>query len=84
MSTFKILGPLGLLAVLSWQAQTALVVLVLLVSLAAISFLWRSRGEVWSFLHHARYIQWGSLKIVMRNDSAVEDHPGIPTETKKS
>ena len=62
-STFNTLGWLGLIAVLSWQAQTAFAVLAPLVSLAAIFFLWKS-------LKNVRYIQWGSFKMVMKDDPA--------------
>ena len=88
MSGFKVLGPLGLIAVLSWQAQTALVALVLIVALAGISFLRRSQGELWSFLHHTSIIKWGSFEIVMKHDEdgdkEAEDDSGTPSETKKS
>src|SRR5262245_19024365 len=86
MSVFRVLGPLGLVAVLPWQAQAALIALVLIVSLAAISFLWRSQGEVWNFLHCVRTIECGPFKIVMKDNEDVDKnkgHSSTPLEIKK-
>jgi hypothetical protein len=87
MSIFRVLGPLGLVAVLPWQAQTALIALVLIVALAGISFLWRSQGEVWSFLYRMRTIEWGSFKIVMKDSEDIDKNKGYSSarfEIKKS